>query len=103
MADDVAALKSEVAQWRLSSDIKLQEYLSKMSNNVAAKTKALVDTIDDLQSEASDADVRLRNTFCEFLMLANSQFIENVRVPFYCVHPDNSSRAFPSPPPSHSP
>ena len=61
--------------------MKLQELLSKFSANVADKTKALVDKIDDLSSDAAEADVRLRNTFCEFLMLANSQFIENVSDP----------------------
>lgn len=34
--------------------------------------------MDDLLYEAKSADLKLRNTFNEFLMLSNSQFIENV-------------------------
>ena len=75
---DVSSLKGEVKQWRLSSDMSLQSYLSEFSQSVADKTKALVGKIDDLGNDVSEADVRLRNTFCEFIMLANSQFIENV-------------------------
>lgn len=75
---DLNDLKGEVKQWKLSSDMKLQEHLSRFSSTIAQKTKTLVDKIDDLANEACDADVRLRNTFCEFLMLADSQFIENV-------------------------
>jgi hypothetical protein len=75
---DVAALRGETKQWRLGSDSKLTDHLRKLSSTIADKTKALVDKIDELACDASEADVRLRNTFCEFLMLANSQFIENV-------------------------
>ena len=75
---DLSSLKGEVKQWRLSSDMSLQSYLSEFSQSVADKTKALVGKIDDLGNDVSEADVRLRNTFCEFIMLANSQFIENV-------------------------
>jgi len=35
--------------------------------------------VEGLDFEVSDLDVGLRNTFNEFLMLGNSQFIENVR------------------------
>ena len=76
---DVSSLKGEVKQWRLSSDMSLQSYLSEFSQSVADKTKALVGKIDDLGNDVSEADVSLRNTFCEFIMLANSQFIENVK------------------------
>ena len=77
---DVTALRGEVKQWRLSSDMSLQKYLSVFSANVAEKTKSLITKVDELANDASDADVRLRNTFCDFLMLANSQFIENVSI-----------------------
>jgi hypothetical protein len=42
-----------------------------------------MDDIDNLVSEATEADVRLHNTFNEFLMLANNQFIENVILAYY--------------------
>ena len=75
---DPAQLKGDVKNWRLGHDMSLQRYLSVFSANVAEKTRSLVTKVDDLANDASEADVRLRSTFCEFLMLANSQFIENV-------------------------
>jgi hypothetical protein len=35
--------------------------------------------VDTLLSETVEAKVRLNNTFNEFLILTNTQFIENVR------------------------
>ena len=100
---DVSSLKGEVKQWRLSSDMSLQSYLSEFSQSVADKTKALVGKIDDLGNDVSEADVRLRNTFCEFIMLANSQFIENVSPPLSQVLPSiRISPALTNPPSNNS-
>ena len=72
-------LKSEAkGVWTLSSDAKLQAYLSSFSTNLAQKTKALSEKIDDLSNDTDETEVRLRNTFNEFLLLSNTQFIENV-------------------------
>jgi len=71
-------LKAEVGTWNLGSDVKLLEFLQKFSGNLANRTRDLVNRVDGLSADVAEADVRLRNTLNEFLMLANSQFIENV-------------------------
>jgi hypothetical protein len=68
------------AHWSLESDIKLQEYLAAFSRRLGQKTKDVVDKVENLSTDVGDADVRLRNTFNEFLMLGDTQFIENVSV-----------------------
>jgi hypothetical protein len=72
-------LAAEVHNWNLSSDSKLLNVLRKFSISLSERANALVKTVDDLSSDVTEADVRLRNTLNEFLMLANTQFIENVR------------------------
>jgi hypothetical protein len=42
------------------------------------KTKQLEAHVDALVYDTKTVDVRLHNTFNQFLMLSNSQFIENV-------------------------
>lgn len=37
----------------------------------------MLEDIDNLASDVAEADVRLHNTFNEFMMLADGQFIEN--------------------------
>ena len=72
--------KATSGSWTLASDVKLLGLLSSFSSKLAEKTTNLVNTIEELSSDTSEADVRLRNTFNEFLMLANTQFIENVSI-----------------------
>ena len=72
------SLQNEVENWSLQSDVKLIEYLGNMSDSIKEKTSKLTESMEDLDGDVSVADVRLRNTFNEFFMLANSQFIENV-------------------------
>ena len=43
-----------------------------------AKTSDLEKQVDGLVSEAKSTDSRVHNVFNDFLMLANTQFIENV-------------------------
>ena len=64
--------------WTLEADIKLQSYLAAFSTRLGQKTKTLVDNVEHLSNDVAQADVQLRNTFNEFLMLGNTQFIENV-------------------------
>lgn len=79
MADaaTLAEFKKDSDQWNLGHDAKLLQYLSTFSSNLSSKTKTLVGKIDDLSFQVSETDVRLRNTLNEFIMLANTQFIEN--------------------------
>ena len=77
---DIASLRSAASSgsWTLESDMNLQRYLQQFSAKIGVKTKGLVDKVDSLNNDTSEADVKLRNTFNEFLMMANTQFIENV-------------------------
>lgn len=78
MNEELQQLRGEAATWNLASDHKLLTFLRKFSLNIAEKTNVLKNKVEDLTSEVSQAEVGLRNTFNEFLMLANTQFIENV-------------------------
>ena len=81
---ELAELRTLNAEnWSLESDIKLQSYLQGFSTRIGQKTKTLVDNVEHLSNDVGEADVRLRNTFNEFLMLGNTQFIENVSSFFY--------------------
>ena len=75
---DTEGLKNEAESWTLQSDVKLLEYIQTFSNSVKEKTESLESKLEDLTGDTNVADVRLRNTFNEFFMLANTQFIENV-------------------------
>ncbi len=72
-------MKPELKSWNLASDEKLLSCLQKFSDNLAGRTKEFVDKVDALGFDAQESEIALRNTFNEFLMLGNSQFIENVR------------------------
>jgi WASH complex subunit FAM21 len=72
------ALTPNVESWNLAQDIRLLEALQSFSKNLSSKASTIVEKIDDLSYDIAVADLRLRNTFNEFLMLADSQFIENV-------------------------
>ena len=76
---EIDSLKVEARDnWTLASDQHLVAYLRQFSSELTGKTKSIVDRIDALGDDVDEAESRLRNTFNEFLNLANSQFIENV-------------------------
>jgi hypothetical protein len=59
---------------------KLLEYLDAFSNRLLARMQEVQNKVDDLVFETSVAGSNLHNTFNEFIMLSNTQFIENVRL-----------------------
>lgn len=71
-------LHKETASWNLGSDQKLLSALQTFSSSLGEKTKVLIEKVDSLNSDAVEVECRLRNTFNDFLMLADTQFIENV-------------------------
>jgi hypothetical protein len=71
------ALKADVASWSLASDQKLLEALQSLSSQFLDRSHACISKVNELRSEVATSEVSLRNTFNEFLMLGNSQFIEN--------------------------
>ena len=54
-------------------------HLQQFSDSLLARTQEMNAQLDDLVGSVKATDYRIRNTFNEFLMLANNQFIENVR------------------------
>ncbi|KAE8979276.1 hypothetical protein PF011_g22918 [Phytophthora fragariae] len=73
----LADLAREVSSWTLHSDHELHAFLKQYSADLFARTKELEDSVRDIAAEADAAHVRLKNTFNQFLMLSNNQFIEN--------------------------
>jgi hypothetical protein len=74
----LASLRAENANWNLSSDQKLLDALELLSKRIAEKSHDCIKKVNDLGAEVGESEAGLRNTFNEFLMLGNSQFIENV-------------------------
>jgi len=70
-------LREDVRDWNLGNDYGLLRYLQDFSNSLIARTKEVESQVDSLVLETKSAEVRVHNTFNEFLMLSNFQFIEN--------------------------
>lgn len=71
-------LKDEVSSWSLASDQKLLEALQNLSSQFLDRSQACISKVNELSLDVTHSEVSLRNTFNEFLMLGNTQFIENV-------------------------
>ncbi len=76
--EGASSLRAENGNWNLSSDQKLLEALQSLSKHIAEKSHDCIKKVNDLGAEVCESEAGLRNTFNEFLMLGNSQFIENV-------------------------
>lgn len=76
--DDSSSLLQETKSWDLGSDEKLLNALIRFSGHICEKSKSLQAAVDDLNSDSVEVECNLRNTFNEFLSLADTQFIENV-------------------------
>lgn len=75
----VDQLRPEAPSWTLASDQKLLEALQSLSRTFMDQSQACVSKVNELSYEVTSSEISLRNTFNEFLMLGNTQFIENVR------------------------
>eukprot|EP01036_Dinobryon_divergens_P029459 gene29459-38557_t len=71
------ALEDDVGNWTLASDCLLLEHLQDISKIIQTRSNTLIQQLERLDFDLSDMDVGLRNTFNDFLMLGNTQFIEN--------------------------
>lgn len=79
MLENAVELEREAQSgWNLGTDQKLLAALGKFSTSLGEKTQSLVGKVDVLSSDTVEVECKLRNTFNDFLMLADSQFIENV-------------------------
>ncbi|CAH0515644.1 unnamed protein product [Peronospora belbahrii] len=70
-------LAQDVSNWTLHSDHDLHAFLKRYSSELFTRTKDLENSVRDIAADADSAQVRLKNTFNQFLMLSNNQFIEN--------------------------
>ena len=77
LAQHLENLSDDREEWSLDSDMRLFEALKHFSASIVERSQAVENKIDSLCSRTVQTDVRLRNTFNEFLMLCNTQFIEN--------------------------
>jgi hypothetical protein len=71
-------LIKETQSWDLGSDRKLLEALERFSGSIREKSLNLLAEVDNLNSDSVDLECNFRNSFNEFLSLADTQFIENV-------------------------
>uniref|UniRef100_A0A7M4DVW7 Uncharacterized protein n=1 Tax=Crocodylus porosus TaxID=8502 RepID=A0A7M4DVW7_CROPO len=67
--------------WSLASDAGLLRFLQEFSQQTISRTHEIKKQVDGLIHETKATDCRLHNVFNDFLMLSNTQFIENVSAP----------------------
>jgi hypothetical protein len=72
-------LQGSVNSWSFASDKKLFDYLKQFSDDLLSKTQALHSKLMNLDFEVIDTDVTLKSALSSFYILADTQFIENVR------------------------
>ncbi|XP_018080866.1 WASH complex subunit 2A isoform X2 [Xenopus laevis] len=63
--------------WSLGADAGLLNFLREFSQQTISRTHEIEKQLDGLIREAKATDCRLHNVFNDFLMLSNTQFIEN--------------------------
>ncbi|CAH2321773.1 Hypothetical predicted protein [Pelobates cultripes] len=63
--------------WSLGADAGLLNFLREFSQQIISKTHDIEKQLDGLIRETKAVDCRLHNVFNDFLMLSNTQFIEN--------------------------
>lgn len=72
-------LQGSVNSWSFASDKKLTDCLKQFSDDLLTKTQALNTKLANLDFEVVDTDVTLKSALSSFYILADTQFIENVR------------------------
>lgn len=63
--------------WSLAADAGLLNFLQEFSHQTISRTHEIEKQLDGLVREAKTTECRLHNIFNDFLMLSNTQFIEN--------------------------
>ncbi|XP_054839988.1 WASH complex subunit 2-like [Eublepharis macularius] len=63
--------------WSLAADAGLLRFLQEFSQQTISRTHEIKKQVDGLVQETKNTDCRLHNVFNGFLMLSNTQFIEN--------------------------
>ncbi|KAM3666737.1 WASH complex subunit 2-like isoform 4-T6 [Ammospiza maritima maritima] len=70
-------IRKSSQSWSLASDAGLLHFLQEFSQQTISRTHEIKKQVDGLISETKATDCRLHNVFNDFLMLSNTQFIEN--------------------------
>ncbi|XP_046852963.1 WASH complex subunit 2-like isoform X2 [Xenia sp. Carnegie-2017] len=73
----VAEMRKGATHWSLASDAGLLLYLQEFSQNMLSQTHRMEQKVDGLVYETKGISTKVNNTFNNFLMLSNTQFIEN--------------------------
>uniref|UniRef100_A0A3P9K3T8 Uncharacterized protein n=1 Tax=Oryzias latipes TaxID=8090 RepID=A0A3P9K3T8_ORYLA len=76
----VEEIRQHSANWSLAADSGLFLYLQDFSQKMLSKTHEIEKQLDSLIRDTKATDSRLHSVFNDFLMLSNTQFIENVSV-----------------------
>ncbi|XP_069096517.1 WASH complex subunit 2-like isoform X3 [Pleurodeles waltl] len=70
-------IRSSSGNWSLAADAGLLNFLQEFSQQTISKTHEIEKQLDDLIRDTKTTNCRLHNVFNDFLMLSNTQFIEN--------------------------
>ncbi|XP_036590427.1 WASH complex subunit 2-like isoform X2 [Trichosurus vulpecula] len=70
-------IRKNSQSWSLAADAGLLQFLQEFSQQTISRTHEIKKQVDGLIHETKAADCRLHNVFNDFLMLSNTQFIEN--------------------------
>ena len=74
---DFTLLDVDTTQYSLEDDQNLFTVLTSFSNYVTERTTKIQREVNETSEAAKRLDVKIGNTFNDFLRLANTQFIEN--------------------------
>eukprot|EP01137_Pigoraptor_chileana_P001190 Opistho-2@38453 len=70
-------IKGNAGRWSLAGDAGMLLYLKDFSQRMTTRTHEIESQIDSFYWETEQTGARLYNIFNEFLLLSNTQFIEN--------------------------
>ncbi|CAB4030694.1 Hypothetical predicted protein, partial [Paramuricea clavata] len=73
----VDEMRKGATNWSLASDAGLLLYMQEFSQNMLSQTHSMEQKVDGLVDETKGISAKVHNTFNNFLMLSNTQFIEN--------------------------
>ncbi|KAM5323578.1 WASH complex subunit 2C isoform 3-T3 [Glossophaga mutica] len=73
----VEEIRRSSQSWSLAADAGLLQFLQEFSQHTISRTHEIKKQVDGLIRETKATDCRLHNVFNDFLMLSNTQFIEN--------------------------
>ncbi|XP_077979550.1 uncharacterized protein LOC144434905 [Glandiceps talaboti] len=73
----ISELRKGSTNWSLASDSGLLLYMQEFSQKMISRTHEIEKQVEGLVHSTKSTDGRLHNVFNDFLMLSNTQFIEN--------------------------